>query len=135
MTAQDVLNRQLMSAIEQPQEASPDKHLLASFEAMNSSASPRGLDRQDRKKVACYLQMPQGRSDRVLDHGSASPKVSSSREVSTQEREANSILPAGQSPPQHAQASQAFSTPTLTENMRQFSQQFRRKSTVTARQS
>lgn len=86
MTAQDALSRQLMSAIEQPQEASPDKHLLASFEAMNSSASPRGLDRQDRKKVACYLQIPQeGRSDRVLDHRSASPKVSSSREVSTQE--------------------------------------------------
>lgn len=86
MAAQGVLNRQLMSAIEQPQEASPDKHLLASFEAMNSSSSPRGLDRQDRKKVACYLQMPQGKSERVLDHGSASPKVSSSREVSTQEK-------------------------------------------------
>lgn len=88
-----MLNRQLMRAMEQPQEASVDKHLLVSSEAMNSSASPRDLDRQDTKEEACYLRTPQEeRSDRVLDHRSESTKMSTSREVSTQ-KQGNQHLP------------------------------------------
>lgn len=102
MTAQDILNRQLVRATEQPQEASVEKHLLVSFEAMSSSSSPRDLDRQDRKEEACYLRMPQEeRSDRILDHRSESTKMSTSREVSARKKEANSISPAGQSLPPH----------------------------------